>query len=696
MKDLSPIFSPRSIAVIGASSRPGSVGWETMNSILRFGYTGVVYPINPKSQEISDLSTYASVVDVPDPVDLAVIVVKRNLVLPALRQCADQGVRGVVVITAGFKEVSDEGEELERQLTAVASEADIVLVGPNCMGVFNTDPGVMLNATFARRRPVRGPIGFISQSGAVGAAVLDYSAERRVGFSKFISIGNKSDVDENDALEAFADDDDVGVIALYLENFEDAVRFARICSEASRRKPVVVFKAGRSEAGARAASSHTGALAGSDAAVDALLDRCGAVRVDSIGELLSVTKFFSAPKRPRGSNLALITNAGGPGVIATDELQRAGFSFPQLDGSTVSKLTAKLPPEASCANPCDILPGSGAEGYRVAVEAIVNDPNVDALVVLFLPPIMETTPRMVEAIKPACERSTIPIIGIFMGASDVPADASPLEELGVTVYNSAPEVAQGLRAARAYDEWLAREILLAPALEVDREKARAILEGAAEGWLHTKEAFALLEAYGMPVVNRAEVRSGEDIVEKATGLHYPLAMKIISPDIIHKSDAGGVELDIVDADDLGRRHEHMLGSVRKAEPGARIDGVLLEEMAPTGTELIVGLKREPCFPPLLMCGLGGLYVEVLKDVVFRLAPLPAGEPERMLRSLRIAPILEGIRGSAGIDIQAAADVMTAVGQLAVDFNEIEQLDINPLIAGSSGCVVVDARIKVVK
>ncbi len=693
MKDLSPIFSPRSIAVIGASSRPGSVGSEIMNSILRFGFTGAVYPVNPKAPAISGIRCHQSVHDIQDPVDLAILVVKRDLALPAMEQCAEAGVRSVIVITAGFREVGAEGAELERRLLEAASAAGIVMVGPNCMGAFNTDPEVKLNATFARSAPRRGPIGFISQSGAMGAAVLDYAGERSIGFSKFISIGNKSDVDENDALAAFANDDEVGVIALYLENFEDSARFREVCSRATRAKPVVVLKAGRSEAGARAASSHTGALAGSDTAVDALLRSCGALRVGSIDELLNVGKFLSVPRRPGGRRLALVTNAGGPGVIATDEFERSGFVFPSLAEETVAGLESGLPPEAACTNPCDILPGSGAEGYRVAVESITGDPNVDALVVLFLPPVMVKTKWVVEAIKPACEGSPIPVIGLFMGSGDVPADAAELEEIGVPVFNSAPEIAQGLVAARRYRRWLEREPVEPSRFEADAEIARAVLSKA-DGWIEAADAYALLNAYGVTAARSVQIEPDGNVAAAAQGLRYPLVMKIVSPDILHKSEVGGVELGIADRDDLLRRREKMLERVRGAQPEAAIEGLLLQEMAAGGVEMIVGIKREPGFGPLVMCGLGGVYVEVLEDVAFALAPLASDEPGRMLGRLRSAPILEGVRGARGIDRKAVAETIARVAQLAVDFPAIGQLDINPLMAGPDGCLAVDVRISV--
>ena len=693
MKDLSPIFSPRSIAVIGASSRPGSVGWETMNSILRFGFTGAVYPVNPKAAAISGIRCHASVLEIPHPVDLAILVVRRDLALPAMEQCAEAGVRGVIVITAGFREVGAEGAELERRLLEVASGAGIVMVGPNCMGAFNTNPEVKLNATFARSAPREGPIGFISQSGAMGAAVLDYAGERRIGFSKFISIGNKSDVDENDALAAFAVDDEVGVVALYLENFEDAARFREVCSRAARAKPVVVLKAGRSEAGARAASSHTGALAGSDTAVDALLRGCGALRVASIDELLNVCKLLSVPRRPGGRRLALVTNAGGPGVIATDEFERNGFVFPGLAGETVTRLERGLPPEAACANPCDVLPGSGAEGYRVAVESITGDPNVDALVVLFLPPVMVETGWVVEAIRPACEASPVPVIGLFMGAGDVPADAAELEEVGVPVFNSAPEIAQGLVAARRYRRWLERRPVEPARFEADAGRVRALL-GKADGWLEAADAYAVLETYGVPAARCVRIEPDGDLDAAAEDLGYPLVLKVISPDILHKSDVGGVEVGIADRGDLLRRREKMLERIRSAQPGAAVEGLLLQEMAAGGVEMIVGVKREPGFGPLVMCGLGGVYVEVLEDVAFGLAPLAGDEPGRMLARLRAAPILEGLRGARGVDRKAVAETIARVAQLAVDFPAIGQLDINPLLAGPDGCLAVDVRISV--
>ncbi|HUX08793.1 MAG TPA: acetate--CoA ligase family protein [Acidobacteriota bacterium] len=696
MKDLTPIFSPRSIAVVGASSRPLSVGWETMNSILRFGFTGTVYPVNPKAPEINGIQAYPSIAEISEPVDLAIMVVKRDLVLPAMKQCAEVGVKGVIVITAGFKELGGEGAALEEKITAVAREAGIVMVGPNCMGVFNTYPGVKLNATFARFDPKRGPVGFISQSGAMGAQILDFSSERHFGFSKFISIGNKSDIDENDALEVFTRDEEVGVIILYLESFADAARFREVCLEASRVKPVVVFKAGRSEAGAKAASSHTGALAGSDTAVDALLASCGALRVDTVGELLSVSQLFSAERLPEGDRIAMVTNAGGPGIIATDELENAGFVFPELEERTVAKLKEQLPPEASCANPADVLPGTGAKGYEIAVEALSDDKNIDMLLVLWTTPVMVKTKWVVDAIKPLCEKSRVPVIGMFSGASDVMLDAAPLGELGIPIFSHAPGVRAGLVAGRRYREWLERKAVPPIAFDVERHKVAAIIDKAGESWLEAEDAFVVLECYGLPVARSKVVAADADIAAEAGGLRYPLVMKVVSPDILHKSDAGGVIVGIQNSDELMQAKNNMLGALDKNAAGAKIEGFLLQEMAFGETELIVGVNREPGFGPLIMCGLGGVYVEVLKDIAFSLAPLDGDEPARMLGRLRSAPILRGVRGSKGVDIDAIADVISRVSQLVTEHPRIEQLDINPLMAGVGGCVAVDARIKVVK
>lgn len=693
MPDLNAIFAPKSIAVVGASTRPLSVGWEMMQCVLNYKFTGAVYPINPSAPAIAGIRAYPDLLAVPDPIDLAVIVVKRDLVLPTMEQCAAKGVKGAIVITAGFREVSHEGAELEKQITAIAREHGIVMVGPNCMGAFNTKPACQLNATFARHMPKRGPIGLISQSGAMGAAVLDYAGERHIGFSKFISIGNKAALDENDCLEYFENDPEVGVVVLYLENFANAARFAEICGRITKHKPVIVLKSGRSKAGAKAASSHTGALAGSDTAVDALLARCGALRVDSIEDLLTVSHFFSMPNRPRGKRLGLITNAGGPGIIATDELERRGFQFPELAKTTVAELESKLPPEASCANPCDTLPGTGAEGYRVAAEALVKDPNLEAVVVLFLCPVMVKPQWLVDAILTVARDTPKPMIGLFMGASDVVREAAPLAEAGMPIFTSAGEVGRALDAGEEYRHIQERNVPAPKVYEVDRKRADAIVNRAGAGWLDSDDAFALLDAYGIPVVRSATVSMEEDPVERAAELKYPLVMKILSPDILHKSDVGGVEINIGSPADLAQRHADMLERVKFFQPSARIEGVVLQEMITWQMQLIIGVNREPGFGPLIMCGLGGVFVEVMKDVIFTLAPVPANEPEQMLHRLRSAPILEGVRGTEGVNIPMVAEVIGRISQLAADYPRLDQLDINPLLAGAGGCVAVDARIK---
>jgi acetyl coenzyme A synthetase (ADP forming)-like protein len=693
MKDLNAIFSPKSIAIIGASSKPLSVGWEMMRCVLNFNFTGTVFPVNPKAKAISGIKAYPSVLEIPDEVDLAVIVVKRDFVLPTMEQCAEKGVKAAIVITAGFREVSHEGAELEDKILQIARENNIVMLGPNCMGAFNTNDEILLNATFARKLPKRGPIGLISQSGAMGAAVLDYANERHIGFSKFISIGNKADIDENDCLEAFEKDDEVGVVVLYLENFADPQRFAEICKRVTPKKPVLVLKSGRSEAGAKAASSHTGALAGSDTAVDALLERCGAMRVDSIEDLLVISHFFSSPRRPEGNRLGLITNAGGPGIIATDELQKKGFSFPELAPETVKELESKLPAEASCANPTDVLPGTGAQGYQDAAYAQVKDPNLDAVVILFLCPSMVQPKWLVDAIIPVVKSTDKPVIGLFMGASDVVQLAEPLAELGMPILTSAPEVARALVANRQYREILNRTVPEPANYAVDEKRAKEIVDGHGEGWLESEAAFNLLDSYGIPVVRTRTVDIEDDPVEKAGELKYPLVMKILSPDILHKSDVGGVEINIKDEADLKHRYEEMLKRVKFFQPEARLVGVELQEMITWDMELIIGINREPGFGPMVMCGLGGVFVEVMKDVVFSLAPMPADEPAKMLHKLRSAPILEGVRGTAGIDTKLVGEVIGRIAKLAADFPRLEQLDINPLLAGPDGCCAVDCRIR---
>lgn len=694
MRDVTPIFSPRSIAVIGATSRPLSVGWETLNRILEYGFTGAVYPVNPKAHAIKGIRTYPSVLDVPDSVDLAIIVVKRDLVLSAMEQCREKGVKGMIVITAGFKEVGGDGVELERRITQITQEAGMPMVGPNCMGAFNTNPDVRFNATFARFHPKRGPVGFISQSGAMGAQVLDFASERHFGFSKFVSIGNKSDLNENDLLEVFAEDGEVGVILLYLEDFVDAGRFREICTAASRIKPVVVLKAGRTESGAKAASSHTGALTGSDTAVDAMLESCGALRVETVTELLSVTKIFCMPQRLKGNRIAMVTNAGGPGIIATDELERAGFVLPELEERTVRQLSSQLPPEATAANPCDVLPGTGPDGYRIAIEALSHDKNIDALLVLWTCPVMFKTSWLVEAIKPLCDKSPLPVIALFSGASDVMLDAAPLGELEIPIYIHAPGVAAGLTAGRWYREWLQRGDEPAVTFEVDKKRVDSILKKKGPGWLDPSDAFAVLQAYGVSIPGSVVAAPEDDALNAVGTLRYPLVLKVISSDLLHKSDAGGVEVGIADAEELARSHRKMVDRLQKEAPSAKIEGFLVQEMAAGQVELIVGAKREPGFGPLVMCGLGGVLVEVLKDISFGLAPLWRIEPERMLRRLRSREILEGTRGLPGIDLSAAAEVIARIAQLVVDYPRIDQLDINPLLAGPEGCTAVDVRVNI--
>lgn len=696
MKNIKSIFSPKSVAIVGASTKPLSVGYEMLQCVLNYKFSGPVFPVNPSADSIMGIKAYPSILDIPHDVELAVIVVKRDFVLPSMEQCAEKGVKAVIVITAGFKEVSEEGAILEEKVSQIARDNGIAMIGPNCMGAFDTNPEVHFNATFTRKLPTRGNVGLISQSGAMGAAVTDYALERHIGFSKFISIGNKPVINENHCLEALENDEDTDVILLYLENFADAKEFSKICKRITPKKPVIVLKSGRSATGAKAASSHTGALAGSDTAVDALLDECGCLRADSIEDMLILSHTFSKRHDVKGKRLGLVTNAGGPGIITTDELERAGFEIAELHPDTIKKLEAQLPAEASSSNPCDVLPGTGAEGYRIGTQELSQDPNLDAVIVLFLCPVMVKPKWLVDAILPVVKDSPIPVIGLFMGASDVVREGAPLAEVGMPILTGAPEVARALKACNDYEKIKNRKELAPANFDVDKTRADKLVKKTGEGWMESDDAFGLLDAYGIPTVKSLSVPISEDVVAAAEALNYPLVMKIISPDILHKSDAGGVIVGIKDAEDLKNRSQEMLKHLKATLPEASLEGLLLQELITYETQLIIGVNREEGFGPLVMAGMGGIFVEILKDVRFALSPMPANKPEEMLRSLNSVAIFEGARGTEGIDIPQVAEVINRISQLAADYPEIEQLDINPLLAGAKGCCAVDCRIKLSK
>ena len=699
---LSSLLAPQTVAVVGASRAPGHLGHQVLANILEYHFTGTVYPVNPHARAICSVRCWPTIADVPEPVDVGVIVVPKGLVLEAAEQCGLAGVHNLVVISAGFREVGPDGAEQEGRLAEIVRHYGMRLVGPNCMGIINTNPDVSLNATFAPVMPPNGRAAFVSQSGALGLSVLDHAREYGIGISQFVSVGNKADVSGNDLLEEWEHDPTVGVILMYVESFGNPRRFLDIASRITRHKPIIAVKSGRSRAGARAASSHTGALAASDVAVDALLAQAGVLRATTVEELFDMAIAFDARSLPRSRRTAVLTNAGGPGILAADALEASGLELVELTAGTTKKLAPLFPAEASIRNPLDMIASATPNGYRAALEALLRDPGTDAVVPIFVPPLGIRQEDVVAAIVEAARAVPgKPLLGVLMGREGLPAGRAQLLEAGIPAYVFPESAARALAVLNRQREWMTQPMPAPVRLDVDTATATAIISAARRerrDRLSTLEALSLLVAYGIPVAAARMASDADAAVAAASAVGFPVAMKVVSAEVLHKSDVGGVELDIRDEVEVRRAYERLVARVEERAPSARISGVLVQHMArfDGGRETIAGIARDPNFGPLIMFGLGGVYVEALRDVVFRIAPIDERQAGCMIDLLRGAAALGAFRGHAAVDRVALTGVLQRLSQLALDFPELAELDINPLLAHAGGVLAVDARVQLRK
>lgn len=696
---LDAILRPRAIAVVGASRQPNTIGQQVVANLATHGFTGAVYPVNPAAHAVRAMRAWPSVPAIPDPVDCAIVCVPKERVLAVAEECGAAGVRGLVVISAGFREVGAEGAERERRLLEVVRRHGMRIVGPNCMGVINTDPSVRMNGTFVPVMPPFGRAAFVSQSGALGASVLDYATELGIGIAQFVSVGNAPDVSGNDLLLQWEHDPQIGVILMYVENFGDPRRFLEIAGRITRRKPIVVVKAGRSTLGARAASSHTGALAASDTAVDALLAQAGVQRAGSIEELFDIAMAFAVLDPPRGRRTAVVTNSGGPGVLAADALEEHGLELVEFAPDTVARLAPLYPPEASIRNPLDMIASADAPGYRAALDTVLDDPHVDVAVAIFTPPMGVRTPDVAEAIGAAAmRRPDKPVLAVLMGREGLPQGKAELLQAGVPSYVFPESAARALGALVRQGQWAARparDVPDAAALGVDVARARAILDAAraaGERKLPEVDALALIEAYGIPTVGARVARDAAEAVALAGAIDGPVVLKVVSPQVVHKTDVGGVRVGVSGADAVRRAFDGIVADVRRAAPHAHVAGVLVQRQACGGRELLAGITRRPGFGALVVTGLGGVLVEALRDVSFRLAPIDARDARDMLAGLRGARLLGAFRGQPPVDCERVADALVRVARLGADFPEIAELDVNPLLVSADGALAVDARV----
>ncbi len=700
MSGLDPIFAPTSVAVVGASTTPGKVGHDIFLNILKSDFQGTLFPVNPKAHAVKCVKAYPSLTDLPEAPDLAILIVPPKAALAAVEEAASKGIKGIVIVSAGFREVGEEGRHLEEQIATRCREAHIRLVGPNCLGVINPHASVRLNASFSARMPSFGHISFISQSGALCTAVLDFAADREFGFSKFISIGNKADVDELDLLRYLHQDPYTEVIMIYLEELRRGAEFIRTVKEitsGARPTPVLVIKSGRTQAGAQAAASHTGSLAGSEGVYEAFFQQSGIIRANSIEQLFNYAAAFANRKIPRGNKVAIVTNAGGPGIVATDMTVSSGLELAKFAEETVEALASHLPPTANLHNPVDVIGDAAQDRYENALAAVIKDEAVDGALVILTPQSMTNALATAEAIARIAHRSSKPILCCFMGIFDVSKGVKHLQERGIPVFRFPEHAAESFAALYRYSQWLNRQELAEFTLTHADERAAAIIQEAlADGrnYLGEGEGSEVLACYGITTLPMKLAKTREEAREFAGQIGPNVALKIVSPQIIHKSDAGGVELNLTSGEAVMAAFDRILERARQYAPNAGIEGVLVEKMADPGQEVIVGMSRYRRYGPLVMFGLGGIFVEVFKDVVFGLAPIGRNEARQMIQGIRGLTILKGYRGKPPSDLDALERVLVGVSSMVVNHPEIHELDINPLIVHEKGkgATAADCRI----
>lgn len=686
-------FLPRSVAVIGASRRRGTIAGEVFRNLLEYGFEGPVYPVNPHAQVVQSVPAYARMKDVPGPVDLAVLVVPAAVVLESARACAEREVKALLVISSGFAEAGEAGRQRQDELVDLCRATGMRLIGPNCMGLINTDPAIHLNATFAPQAPPRGRIGFLSQSGALGLAIIDHASAMGLGLSTFVSVGNKADVSSNDMLAFWETDSSTSVILLYLESFGNPRKFSRIARRVARTKPIAVVKSGRSRAGTRATGSHTGALlAASDITVDALFRQTGVIRTDTLEQLFDIAALLAHQPAPRGRRIGIITNAGGPGILCADTCEAEGLDIPLLSPETQRQLSEFLPAHASTQNPVDMVASAPADHFGRAISVLGADPALDALIVIFIPPLVTRPEDVAHAIVEGAAglKGDKPVLTVFMSAKGIPAELQAAE-VKIPSYAFPESAALALARTARYGEWRERE-WAPPARpgDLQMEAGRALVaarmaEGG--GWLPARDVQRLFTCYGLPLIQQIEVTDAEGALRAARHFDGPVALKAIAPGLVHKSDVGGVRLNLHGSKEVSEAAAEMMARLHPS-------GLLLQRMSPPGVELLVGVVHDAQFGPVLACGAGGTLVELMKDVAVALTPVNAGDIREMLERLKIYPMLTGYRGSRACDLVALGDAILRIGFLVEDLPEILELDCNPVIAYEHGAAIVDARVRI--
>ncbi len=692
-KNIPALFSPKTVAVIGASSSPGKIGYAVVANMQEAKFAGTILPVNPSGGTILGLPVTKSIGELPEGLDLAVITLPVAAVIPAMEALAARKIRAAIVITAGFKEMGGEGAELERRLAEIATQNHIAMVGPNCLGLISTKGRV--NASFAAGYPKEGKIAFFSQSGALCTAILDWALGENLGFSRFVSLGNKAVINEADILDYLRTDAATKVILGYIENVEDGERFLANAARVTREKPVILIKSGTTAAGAKATSSHTGAIAGNDAAYDAAFRKTGVIRATDMVSLFDLAQAFSSQPLPKGPGLAIVTNSGGPGAMAADAAENSSLKLAHLGDATVAKLKEFLPPYASLANPIDIVGDAPAERYRKTLEIVVTDPAVHALMVLLSPTSSAEIAETAQAIIDVAKITDKPIFASFMGGTRIRTGERMLHTAGIPCSTYPEPLIACIETMHLYRLWRETPQREIPEIRRDKDAAAKVI-AAARARKATEvvefQAQEILSAYGLPVPRAVLAQTARDAAKAARAIGGPVAVKIASPQISHKSDVGGVLVNVT-GETADAAFTEITTRAKKLRPEAEIAGCLVQEMVPKGCkELIVGFKRDDRFGPLLMFGLGGIYVEVLKDIAFRLAPLSREEAAEMIRSIKTYPLLAGTRGEAGVNLTAIEDLLLAMSALATDFPEIAEAEFNPVLVNADRAWVADVRL----
>lgn len=698
---LDPIMKPKSIALIGASTKEHTIGSDILKRLIEYGFTGALYPVNPKAGIIGGLKAYASVKDIAGPVDLAIVVINAKHVLSVIDECHEKGVGGLCVISAGFKESGPAGAALEAQLLEKCRAYKMRCIGPNCLGVVNTHPAVRMDGCFAESLPVRGDIGFVSQSGALGGGILNILKDLNIGFAQFISIGNQADVNATTAIEYWENDDDVGQILLYMESIPDPAAFRKAAERVSKKKPILALKAGRSEAGASAASSHTGSLAGSDKAADALLKQCGVIRELSLQSLFATAKVFSCSPLPASDRIAVITNSGGPGIMAADAVSAHGLAVAQLSEQTQTALRAFLPAVASVKNPVDMIASAPLEHYEKTLDTVLSDPGVDAALVIYLPFLGLKDTTVAQAVCRAKEKHPDkPLIGVFMTDN---AFFSALSETkpNVPFFMYAEQAVDALAQLCRQSRWVKEPEGRIRSFTFDAQAIQEIFKVARHEKrteLTTEESLAVMRACGIRVCRAQLAKNEDEVLSAGNKIGYPVVMKIVSETTSHKSDVGGVRVNINNEAELRSEYRDLMRKLKDKHLLNGLKGLLIQEQVKGRRELVCGMSVDPQYGPLMMFGLGGIFVEVFKDVTFRVAPLKDTDARDMIRSVRAYKLLEGARGTTPARIEQIEETLLRLSQLAVQFPAVCELDINPLmISEASGeAVAVDARIRIAK